>query len=498
MGVVELVPGRVPQPEAPASDVVPADGEQRSVGDREQGSPEGRDEILAVVPLAGHVGTEGAERVAEGRRAEDREHVAARARGARSPRARRARPPAARRGSTARARAARSARAAGAGSAPAARACRGSHREGLRPRRAAAACVGAGWATARAVASPTTISVPTGRPRCSAMSRMRRPVTALSAERGSSDVERVDPSTSSVPQSASGSWTLPVGVTAWPRTTRPVIVDVPTSPVAPAGPAAAPARTVTDSATTSPASAVTASARIVPSADDEMPGCAVVVARRGADAEHGPVGRERERAAAARRRRGGQLGAGASGLTGDAHLRDERGGVRVGRVGCPRCSRGEARDGSAEEEHDCCAGAPHDRPRLAPAVPDDLERELRRDGEEQHPEEAPQQGLVDPGCDLDARAPPLRWTRPRPRAPVAPSGCRTTAGASRRPPRSARSRAATSRTPPPGPGPSSTSVGTNRIPPPTPKIPESRPAPSPSPSAAAIVHALIRRSARLR
>ena len=110
------------------------------------------------------------------------------------------------------------------------------------------------------------------------MSRMRRPVTALSAERGSSDVERVDPSTSSVPQSASGSWTLPVGVTAWPRTTRPVIVDVPASPVAPAGPAAAPARTFTDSATTSPASAVTASARIVPSAEDEVPGCAVVVA----------------------------------------------------------------------------------------------------------------------------------------------------------------------------------------------------------------------------
>ena len=57
-----------------------------------------------------------------------------------------------------------------------------------------------------------------------------------------------------------------------------MIADVPTSPVAPAAPAAAPALTVTDSATTSPPSAVTASALMEPSAEDDVPGCAVVVA----------------------------------------------------------------------------------------------------------------------------------------------------------------------------------------------------------------------------
>ncbi len=55
------------------------------------------------------------------------------------------------------------------------------------------------------------------------------------------------------------------------------MVEVPTSPVAPAVPAAAPARTLTDSATTSPANAETASARTEPSADDDVPGWAVAV-----------------------------------------------------------------------------------------------------------------------------------------------------------------------------------------------------------------------------
>ena len=113
---------------------------------------------------------------------------------------------------------------------------------------------------------------------CSAISLMRSPVTVLSAERGASEVERVDDSTSRVPQSASGSWTFPLGVTGWPSTTRPVIVDVPTSPVAPAVPAAAPARTLTASAVISPAKAETASALMTPSAADDVPDCAVDVA----------------------------------------------------------------------------------------------------------------------------------------------------------------------------------------------------------------------------
>jgi len=138
--------------------------------------------------------------------------------------------------------------------------------------------VGVACATARTVAEPTTICVPAGRPLCSAMSLTRSPVTVLSAERGTSDVERVDDNTSSVPQSASGSWTLPLGVTAWPSTVRPVIVDVPTSPVAPAVPAAAPARTSTASAVISPANTEIASALTTPSAADDVPDWAVEVA----------------------------------------------------------------------------------------------------------------------------------------------------------------------------------------------------------------------------
>ncbi len=75
--VVELVPRGVAEPEAPAADVVPADREERPVRDGEDGGAGRRDEVLAVVPLARDVGPEGAERVAERRRAEQREHVPA-------------------------------------------------------------------------------------------------------------------------------------------------------------------------------------------------------------------------------------------------------------------------------------------------------------------------------------------------------------------------------------------------------------------------------------
>ena len=133
-------------------------------------------------------------------------------------------------------------------------------------------------ATARALTIPTTSSVPTGSPAWGAISRIRRPVTALSAERGVSEVELVEPRSSRVPQSASGTWTFGLAATGVPSTTRPVIEEVPTSPVAPAEPAAAPARTLTDSATTSPPNAETASALTEPSAEDEVPCCAVAVA----------------------------------------------------------------------------------------------------------------------------------------------------------------------------------------------------------------------------
>ena len=111
------------------------------------------------------------------------------------------------------------------------------------------------------------------------MRRTLSPVTELVAERGAVDeVELVSPSASSVPQSASGIWKFAVAATGWPSTTRPVICDEPTSPVAPATPAAAPARIEIDSAVISPPSNDTASARTLPSADDEVPAWAVTLA----------------------------------------------------------------------------------------------------------------------------------------------------------------------------------------------------------------------------
>ena len=77
MRVVELVAAVVAQPEPPAADVVPADGEERPVRDGEERRPQRRDEVLAVVPLARDVGAERAEGVAERGGAEDGEHVAA-------------------------------------------------------------------------------------------------------------------------------------------------------------------------------------------------------------------------------------------------------------------------------------------------------------------------------------------------------------------------------------------------------------------------------------
>ena len=59
--------------------------------------------------------------------------------------------------------------------------------------------------------------MPTGSPAWGAISRIRRPVTALSAERGASEVALVEPRSSSVPQSASGTWTFGLAVTGVPE-----------------------------------------------------------------------------------------------------------------------------------------------------------------------------------------------------------------------------------------------------------------------------------------
>jgi hypothetical protein len=73
--VVELVAGPVSEPEAEAADLVPADGEDRPVRDREHRLAELAEDVLAVVPA--RAGPGGPEGVAEADRAVDREDVAA-------------------------------------------------------------------------------------------------------------------------------------------------------------------------------------------------------------------------------------------------------------------------------------------------------------------------------------------------------------------------------------------------------------------------------------
>src|SRR6266496_3419978 len=63
--VVELVALRVAQPEAVAANVVPADREDDPVGAGEDRGSERREDVVAVVPVPGHVTPEGAESVDE-------------------------------------------------------------------------------------------------------------------------------------------------------------------------------------------------------------------------------------------------------------------------------------------------------------------------------------------------------------------------------------------------------------------------------------------------
>jgi hypothetical protein len=72
--IVELVPLPVSQPEAIAAAVVPADREDRAVGDGEKRRPERREDVFAVVPA--DAGARRTERVRERGRAVDREDVA--------------------------------------------------------------------------------------------------------------------------------------------------------------------------------------------------------------------------------------------------------------------------------------------------------------------------------------------------------------------------------------------------------------------------------------
>ena len=74
--VVELVPGSIAEPEPEAADVVPADREDRPVGDGQDRLAELPEDVLAVVPARAGAGR--AERVDEADRAVDGEDVTAR------------------------------------------------------------------------------------------------------------------------------------------------------------------------------------------------------------------------------------------------------------------------------------------------------------------------------------------------------------------------------------------------------------------------------------
>ena len=73
MRVVELVPLLVEDPEPVAADLVPAHGEDRSVGDGDERLPELAEDVVTVV--IGHVRARGTVRVDVRRRTVDREHV---------------------------------------------------------------------------------------------------------------------------------------------------------------------------------------------------------------------------------------------------------------------------------------------------------------------------------------------------------------------------------------------------------------------------------------
>ena len=83
-----------------------------------------------------------------------------------------------------------------------------------------------------------------------------------------------EPSTSSVPQSASGTTRFGAGVISCPSTVRPVIVEAETLPEALTAPAATLARRSSDATVISPPKSDTASAPVLAWALDDVPGWA--------------------------------------------------------------------------------------------------------------------------------------------------------------------------------------------------------------------------------
>ena len=156
MRVVELVALPVAQPEPVAAEVVPADGEDGAVGDRQQRRAERREDVLAVMPA--DAGARAAEGVDERGRPVDGEDVA----GGRERRRDVGRRQPEDRSGPVREPPARAASAAASASSRARRAARPGFAVVV-----VAACVAAGSSTgvdAAASAWPTRISVPVGRP----------------------------------------------------------------------------------------------------------------------------------------------------------------------------------------------------------------------------------------------------------------------------------------------------------------------------------------------
>ena len=73
--VVELVADAVSDPEAPAAELLPADAVDRAVRDGDDRRPERREDVVAVMPVAGDITAEGAVGVDEVGWPDDREDV---------------------------------------------------------------------------------------------------------------------------------------------------------------------------------------------------------------------------------------------------------------------------------------------------------------------------------------------------------------------------------------------------------------------------------------
>ena len=199
VGEVELVPLAVAEPEAEAADVVPADREDRPVGDGENRRAERGEDVLAVVP--GDGGPRRAVRVRERRRTVDREDVPARRQ--RGVDVRRQRPddrvaqPRRHSRRLGRLRQPRLplARDAGARSAWL----------GHRRRRGSVSCASGTGIDVPASPCPTRISVPGGSPACSAVSVTWSAVTVMRAsfESASALASSACSSVTRKPQSAS-------------------------------------------------------------------------------------------------------------------------------------------------------------------------------------------------------------------------------------------------------------------------------------------------------